>query len=275
MRLQIGKAELLPLLLATLTMVAVLGFGPAQAFAAPASKVDVCHSISNGSFIHINVSENAFEAHVGHGDVSPGEGVPGMVGYEFDAGCATVLSDADDDGIADINDNCPGVANSDQVDLDSDGSGDVCDPDADGDTFEGPLGDSADCDDLNTDINPDASDVADDGIDQDCDGFDAVSDGLCRSANAAIAVTAQLNPNGSWIVSDSRVHVTDLIPFNTTSVTVKAESPLCVRSVSSTLGAFCVGHLAGSQYPAAPELTMQIQCSQFPTATLYIEVWEP
>ena len=43
--------------------------------------------------------------------------------------------DTDGDGILDINDNCPTVANVDQADLDADGLGDVCDADIDGDGF--------------------------------------------------------------------------------------------------------------------------------------------
>lgn len=39
-----------------------------------------------------------------------------------------VVLDADGDGIADAIDNCPQVANADQMDTDGDGSGDACDP---------------------------------------------------------------------------------------------------------------------------------------------------
>jgi hypothetical protein len=41
--------------------------------------------------------------------------------------------DTDDDGVPDIDDNCPDDANADQTDTDSDGLGDVCDPDDDND----------------------------------------------------------------------------------------------------------------------------------------------
>ena len=43
------------------------------------------------------------------------------------------LAGADGDGAPDDTDNCPSVANSDQLDTDSDGVGDVCDDDDDGD----------------------------------------------------------------------------------------------------------------------------------------------
>ena len=41
--------------------------------------------------------------------------------------------DADGDGFADGDDNCPDIANPDQADLDADGQGDACDADRDGD----------------------------------------------------------------------------------------------------------------------------------------------
>src|SRR6185436_16703321 len=43
------------------------------------------------------------------------------------------LPDGDGDGVPDTADNCNGAANPAQDDLDGDGTGDVCDPDIDGD----------------------------------------------------------------------------------------------------------------------------------------------
>ena len=48
-------------------------------------------------------------------------------------GCADAQKDTDSDTVTDDIDNCPLIANSEQADLDSDGSGDLCDDDIDGD----------------------------------------------------------------------------------------------------------------------------------------------
>jgi len=60
-------------------------------------------------------------------DCVGGSFAPGLVP------CNPVTSDGDGDGIADDQDNCAGVANQDQADLDNDDIGDACDDDIDGD----------------------------------------------------------------------------------------------------------------------------------------------
>ena len=63
---------------------------PALSVGAGGEKVDVCHNEGNGTFHLINISDNAFPAHVEHGDASPGEMVPGMEGKKFDEACNVV-----------------------------------------------------------------------------------------------------------------------------------------------------------------------------------------
>ena len=75
------------------------------------------------------------------------------------------LHDSDDDGVADVTDNCSALANPGQEDLDSDGEGDVCDLDDDGD---GSL-DADDCAPTDATIYPTAVELCD-GVDSDCDG---------------------------------------------------------------------------------------------------------
>ena len=60
--------------------------------------------------------------------------------------------------------------------LDGDGYGDslsiftYCDS-----TLQGAVSNGDDCDDMNPDINPDAEEILDNGVDEDCDGMDLVS----------------------------------------------------------------------------------------------------
>ena len=40
-------------------------------------KVDICHITGNGTYLLINVSENAMQAHLDHGDALPGDNIAG------------------------------------------------------------------------------------------------------------------------------------------------------------------------------------------------------
>jgi hypothetical protein len=76
--------------------------------------------------------------------------------YDFDP-------DADGDGVVDAADNCPTVANPDQVNSDTDPQGDACDADDDDDgVLDGP-------DNCETTPNPDQADGDNDGIGTACD----------------------------------------------------------------------------------------------------------
>jgi len=80
-------------------------------------------------------------------------------------------NDDDNDGILDVNDNCPLIGNADQIDTDNDGEGDACDTDDDNDGVP-------DLDDnCPLTANADQADADDDGIGDVCDD-DADNDGV-------------------------------------------------------------------------------------------------
>ncbi len=87
-------------------------------------------------------------------------------GTDFDDLVVSIW-DEDDDGWADIYDNCTAVFNPSQDNYDNDAFGDACDLDADGDGFEAVA--DGDCDDLNPAWNPNATEYCD-GNDEDCSG---------------------------------------------------------------------------------------------------------
>ncbi len=58
-----------------------------------------------------------------------------QLNYDGDSEGDACDTDDDDDGILDASDNCPFVANADQLDNDGDSEGDACDPDDDNDTI--------------------------------------------------------------------------------------------------------------------------------------------
>ncbi|MBF0622182.1 MAG: PKD domain-containing protein [Magnetococcales bacterium] len=129
----------------------------------------------------------------------------------------TILADTDGDTIQDSSDNCPSIANTDQLDQDNDNSGDACDTDDDGDgmpdLFESAYGfDSLDSSDgaLDTDndgltnsaeataaSNPIIADTDGDGVDDSGDGNPLVpANGVVRVGHYNSSFTVLLTDEG-------------------------------------------------------------------------------
>lgn len=117
--------------------------------------------------------------------------------------------DSDGDGVLDAADNCPGVANPDQLDYDLDGSGDACDPDDDNDLVadasdDNPLNQNI-CHDLDGDGCDDCSGGSENSLN---DGLDTDGDGACNTGDAdddndGILDDADTNPTDRFSCGDS------------------------------------------------------------------------
>ena len=115
--------------------------------------------------------------------------------------------DADSDGIADADDNCPDTANTDQADDDDNGIGNVCDTDRDGD---GVLNEVDNCPDT---ANPDQADLDNNGIGEACDE-------ICTSAIAEDTPLDILVEDGDPLVIISELFVEDNFLISDINVTV-------------------------------------------------------
>lgn len=133
-------------------------------------------------------------------------------------------TDQDDDGVTDLDDNCPSSANADQNDTDSDGIGDVCDPinnsspttptptptpttDTDNDGIDDSI------DNCPLTINASQADLDGDGLGNHCDD-DVDGDGVNNAVDNCKYVT---NPTQLDTDSDGKGDVCDATPGTATS----------------------------------------------------------
>ncbi len=110
------------------------------------------------------------------------------------AGSAGQSLDCDADGNPNTTDNCPSVANWEQLDTNNNGIGDACDPDIDSD---GKPNDSDNCPDV---ANPTQADTDNDGIGNSCDScqdIDKDGYGIPGHASCANGATADCNDNAA------------------------------------------------------------------------------
>ena len=118
--------------------------------------------------------------------------------------CVAIDLDLDGDGVPNVVDNCPGLANADQSDLDDDGGGDVCDEDDDQDGLPDAVED-ADGDGLRGDLETDPRnpDTDADGL---CDGWTAAP---LLIADVACDGGEDLSLDGVWDVEETDPLVAD------------------------------------------------------------------
>lgn len=97
-------------------------------------------------------------------------------GAEVSRGSNPLVADTDSDGVGDRTDNCHSASNANQLDIDRDGTGDVCDNDRDGDGLENGRDNCADS------ANQYQDDQDGDGVGDECDA-DADNDGVLNDAD--------------------------------------------------------------------------------------------
>ena len=118
--------------------------------------------------------------------------------------------DSDGDGISDDEDNCPLVSNADQLDTDSDGSGDVCDTDDDGDGV-------ADADDAFPLDENESVDTDGDGVGDNADAFPSDASETVDTDGDGVGDNADIDDDGDGF-SDTEELSAGTDPLNSESI---------------------------------------------------------
>jgi hypothetical protein len=158
-------------------------YGPALAF----DPADVLYAIDRGgTLVRIDTTTGAVT-------------VVGPTLFNLDALAFDLVVDADGDGVADNQDNCPDDANADQIDTDGDTEGDACDADDDNDT----VADAAD--NCPLDPNTNQADADGDGFGNVCDADDD-NDGVIDAADLCVPTAS------GQVVNADGCAIADLCP---------------------------------------------------------------
>ncbi len=97
----------------------------------PASGVVDTASLTPGAYTVTVGASTGYQAATATFDITAADD-----GATFTTTVDLAVADADGDGVADADDNCPDVANADQADADNDGIGDLCDDTPNGDVVD-------------------------------------------------------------------------------------------------------------------------------------------
>jgi hypothetical protein len=123
-------------------------------------------------------------------------------------GLSRLNLDSDADGIVQMFDNCPSIANTDQSDLDGDLVGDLCDGDLDGDSVENAL------DNCPNVFNDDQADLDSDDVGDACDS-DIDGDGLSNAEESALGTDiADEDSDGDGLNDGDEVNVYFTLPLD-------------------------------------------------------------
>ena len=139
----------------------------------PAPKIDVCHyDDETNSWEVININENAWPAHVAHGDVQ-------LIDNDGDG---WVVAENECVPGGDCDDSDPAI-NPDADEIPYNGKDDDCDSNTPDDDLDGDgFLNANDCDDNNATVNPGATEICNNAIDDDCDSDVDGADSDCSTS---------------------------------------------------------------------------------------------
>lgn len=140
---------------------------------------------------------------------------------------ANTILDTDGDGIEDVADNCPGIANPEQVDSDHDRIGDACDADLDGDGVPQAAPPGSYLDNCPLLPNPDQKDTGNLGVGDACrPGAQAAAGSSAAPDGASQVYTSPTRPIPRWVFGTGIAVAAIGLSVAVVAVTVRRRGPL-------------------------------------------------